>query len=109
MPQKIGWKRQFASDTVAGICPQAMQSLQSANEVDFVPSYGEDDEFTDQARKQICQLFGKDDSDCRVFFVSSGTVANAVGTVMSRLFRSRKLLQRYLWDYAKEHGYVNTE
>ena len=32
-----------------------------------------------------------------------------VGTVMSRLFRSRKLLQRYLWDYAKEHGYVNTE
>ena len=78
MPQEIGWKRQFISDTVAGICPQAMQSLQSANEVGFVPSYGEDDEFTDQARKQICQLFGKDESDCRVFFVSSGTVANAL-------------------------------
>ena len=78
MPKEIGWKRQFASDTVAGICPQALRSLQSANEVGFVPSYGEDDEFTDQARKQICQLFGKDESDCRVFFVSSGTVANAL-------------------------------
>ena len=29
-----------------------------------------------------------------------------VGTVMSRLFRSRKILQKYLWEYAVEYGYV---
>ena len=29
-----------------------------------------------------------------------------VGTIMSRLFRSRKLLQKYLWEYAVEYGYV---
>ena len=78
MSNDIGWKRQFISDTVAGICPQALQALQSANEAGFVTSYGEDDEFSAQARKHIGQLFGKDESDCRVFFVSSGTVANAL-------------------------------
>ncbi len=78
MPKDIGWKRQFASDTVAAVCPQALRSLQSANEIGFVPSYGEDDEFTVRARKQICQLFGKDESGCSVSFVSSGTVANAL-------------------------------
>ncbi len=78
MPKDIGWKRQFASDTVAGVCPQALRSLERANEIGFVPSYGEDDEFTGQARKQICHLFGKNEAECRVFFVSSGTVANAL-------------------------------
>jgi len=29
-----------------------------------------------------------------------------LGTVMSRLYRRRRLLQRTLWDYAKEKGYV---
>ena len=29
-----------------------------------------------------------------------------LGTVMSRLYRGRKLLQRYLWDYAKKRGYI---
>ncbi len=29
-----------------------------------------------------------------------------LGTVMSRLYRGRKLLQRYLWDYAKQRGYI---
>jgi RNA polymerase sigma-70 factor (ECF subfamily) len=29
-----------------------------------------------------------------------------VGTVMSRLFRGRKLLQKSLWEYAVEYGYV---
>lgn len=32
-----------------------------------------------------------------------------LGTVMSRLYRGRKLLQRYLWSYAKERGYVKDE
>lgn len=30
-----------------------------------------------------------------------------VGTVMSRLFRGRKILQKELWEYAVEYGYVN--
>ena len=30
-----------------------------------------------------------------------------VGTIMSRLFRSRKLLQKALWEYAVEYGYVS--
>ena len=81
MPNVIGWKRQFVSDTAAAICPQAVQALQNANEAGFVPSYGEDDEFSAQARKHICELFGKDESDCRVFFVSSGTVANALAII----------------------------
>lgn len=29
-----------------------------------------------------------------------------LGTVMSRLYRGRKLLQRQLWNYAKERGYI---
>jgi RNA polymerase sigma-70 factor (ECF subfamily) len=31
-----------------------------------------------------------------------------VGTVMSRLHRGRKILERTLWDYAKERGLVRT-
>lgn len=31
-----------------------------------------------------------------------------VGTVMSRLFRGRHMLQRKLWDYARDHHYVTT-
>lgn len=29
-----------------------------------------------------------------------------VGTIMSRLFRGRKLLQKSLWEYAVEYGYI---
>ncbi len=30
-----------------------------------------------------------------------------LGTVMSRLYRGRKLLQRQLWQYAENRGYIN--
>jgi len=33
----------------------------------------------------------------------------AIGTVMSRLHRGRKALQRALWDYAKQRGMVTEE
>jgi RNA polymerase sigma-70 factor (ECF subfamily) len=33
----------------------------------------------------------------------------AIGTVMSRLHRGRKALQRALWDYAKQRGMVDEE
>ncbi|MDR7543826.1 MAG: sigma-70 family RNA polymerase sigma factor [Armatimonadota bacterium] len=32
-----------------------------------------------------------------------------IGTVMSRLYRGRRHLQRLLWDYAKRAGYANGE
>ena len=32
---------QFASDNTAGVCPDAWDAMQEANE-DFAPSYGED-------------------------------------------------------------------
>ncbi|MBX7153261.1 sigma-70 family RNA polymerase sigma factor [bacterium] len=37
---------------------------------------------------------------------ASDILNTPVGTVMSRLFRSRKLLQKYLWEYAVEYGFV---
>jgi len=32
-----------------------------------------------------------------------------IGTVMSRLYRGRRLLQDSLWDFAVEHGYTKAE
>jgi RNA polymerase sigma-70 factor (ECF subfamily) len=47
---------------------------------------------------------------CDVEGFSYNEIANIIdaplGTVMSRLYRGRKLLQRYLWGYAKKRGYV---
>ncbi len=34
-------------------------------------------------------------------------IGSPLGTVMSRLYRGRKLLQRMLWNYAKNRGYIN--
>jgi RNA polymerase sigma-70 factor (ECF subfamily) len=39
----------------------------------------------------------------------SSIVGVPVGTVMSRLFRGRKILEKILWDYAKKRGYVKAE
>jgi threonine aldolase len=83
------WKVQFASDHVAGICPQAWAALAAANSAPgasgtrpdeappaFVPSYGDDEEFTRLAVQHIRTVFEK--PDAAVFFVLSGTVANAL-------------------------------
>ena len=34
-------------------------------------------------------------------------IGSPLGTVMSRLYRGRKLLQRMLWNYAKDKGYID--
>lgn len=64
---------QFASDNYAGICPEALGSMQAAN-TGFVPSYG-DDPWTERACEQLRQLF---ETDCQVFFVFNGTAANSL-------------------------------
>lgn len=36
----------------------------------------------------------------------SDVIECPIGTVKSRLFRARRLLQKSLWNYAKERGYL---
>src|SRR4029079_5367949 len=65
---------QFASDNTAAICPEAWKALEQAN-ADYAPSYGED-EWTAAVCERIRQLF---EVDCDVYFVFTGTGANALG------------------------------
>ena len=66
-------RRQFASDNYAGICPEAWDALLAANR-SHMPAYG-DDPLTQRASDALRELF---ETDCEVFFVSSGTAANAL-------------------------------
>jgi threonine aldolase len=65
--------RQFASDTWAGICPEARDALQEANR-GHAPAYGADP-WTARATALLRDLF---ETDCAAFFVASGTAANAL-------------------------------
>ena len=66
-------KFEFASDNTSGICPQAMKWLQKAASERNL-SYGKDD-WTVKAVNSIQTLF---ETDCEVFFVGTGTAANAL-------------------------------
>ncbi len=66
-------RRQFASDNYAGICPEAWEALAAANR-SHAPAYG-DDGLTKRACDALRELF---ETDCEVFFVTSGTAANAL-------------------------------
>jgi threonine aldolase len=63
----------FASDNTAGICPEAFAALSEANQ-GHMTSYGED-AWTARAKEAVQDVF---ETDCEVFFVTSGTVANAL-------------------------------
>src|SRR5262252_852966 len=65
---------EFASDNTAAICPEAWTALEEAN-THHAPSYGED-EWTAAVCERIRQLF---EVDCDVYFVFTGTGANALG------------------------------
>jgi threonine aldolase len=65
--------RQLASDTYAGLCPEAIAALQDANRGHADP-YGEDP-WTDRATALLREFF---ETDCAAFFVSTGTAANAL-------------------------------
>ncbi|MFZ6026864.1 MAG: threonine aldolase family protein [Chloroflexota bacterium] len=65
--------QQFASDNYSGICPEAVQALNAANQ-GHVLSYG-DDPWTAEAADLIREAF---ETDCEVFFVFNGTAANSL-------------------------------
>src|SRR5262249_57674520 len=69
-PERV---RQFASDTYAGTCPEALAAMQAAN-VGHAPAYG-DDPWTARAAALLHDLF---ETDCEVFFVPTGTAANSL-------------------------------
>jgi threonine aldolase len=66
-------KHHFASDNYAGICNEAWQAMQEANN-GLASSYG-DDRWTAQACESIREIFER---DCEVFFVFNGTAANSL-------------------------------
>jgi threonine aldolase len=69
-PQPV---RQFASDTYAGICPEALAALHEANR-GHAAAYG-DDPWTARATQLLRDFF---EADCACFFVPTGTAANAL-------------------------------
>jgi len=66
-------KFHFASDNTAGLCPEAWEALQRANE-GYCASYG-DDAFTREAADALRELF---ETDCDIYFVFNGTAANSL-------------------------------
>jgi threonine aldolase len=74
---------QFASDNTAGVCPEVWAALAAANP-GSARSYGADD-YSLRARQLMSEVF---ETDCEVFFVSSGTAANALA--LSALGRSHE-------------------
>jgi len=64
----------FASDNNAGLCPEALEALIAANRAGHAAGYG-GDTWTGRACKALRALF---ETDCTVFFVFSGTAANAL-------------------------------
>lgn len=65
----------FASDNTAPATPEAMAALMAANAPAQLPSYGTDAQITRRAQEAVAALFER---DCAVFFVFSGTAANAL-------------------------------
>src|SRR5215467_8541265 len=64
----------FASDNTAAICPEAWTALERAN-AHYAAAYGED-EWTAEVCGRIRKIF---EVDCDVYFVFTGTGANALG------------------------------
>lgn len=69
----VAQPRFLASDNTSGICPQAMEYMLRANQVDDL-AYG-NDEWTERASQQFRALF---ETECEIFFVFNGTAANSL-------------------------------
>jgi len=68
-----GGRYDFSSDNTSAICPEAWAEMERAN-ASNVASYG-NDPWTERAAGMLRGLF---ETDCEVFFVFSGTAANAL-------------------------------
>jgi threonine aldolase len=67
-------RHDFASDNTAAICPEAWIALEQAN-ANYAPAYG-DDKWTAAVCGRVREIF---EIDCDVYFVFTGTAANALG------------------------------
>jgi threonine aldolase len=68
----------FASDNSAPLCPEALKALQAVNH-GTASSYG-NDPATERAAEAVRSLF---ETDCAVYFVTTGTAANALALAAS--------------------------
>ncbi|MBN2425652.1 MAG: sigma-70 family RNA polymerase sigma factor [Calditrichaceae bacterium] len=86
-------------------------SIQETSKEEFLESMFDDD--VKEALEALPYQFRLVVLLCDVEGFSYNEIANIIdaplGTVMSRLYRGRKLLQRQLWDYAKKRGYINDD
>ncbi|MFC2088891.1 sigma-70 family RNA polymerase sigma factor [Calditrichota bacterium] len=86
-------------------------SLQETAKEDFLENFFDDD--VKGALENLPYQFRLVVLLCDVENFSYNEISEIIdaplGTVMSRLYRGRKLLQRYLWGYAKKRGYVLDE
>jgi len=94
------FKLQFISDNAAPICPQVWEAMQRANDdpdTMYALAYG-DDPITAKATHLIQERF---ETDCEVFFVFTGTAANALA--LSSICRS------YHGALSHQFGHVVTD
>ena len=70
-------RQQFASDNIAGMCPEVVEAFEKANGTGHEVAYGEDS-WTQMVCDRIRDLF---QTDCEVFFVFNGTAANSLAPV----------------------------
>jgi threonine aldolase len=90
------FRRQFASDNYAGICPEVWEAMAQAN-TGHACGYG-DDPWTQHASDLIRDLF---ETDCQVFFVFNGTAANSLALA--------SLCQSYHSVLCHETAHVETD
>jgi threonine aldolase len=95
-PREQELTQQFASDNYAGICPEAWQAMQAANQ-GHVTSYG-DDPWTARAADAFRDLF---ETDCEVYFVFNGTAANSLALA--------SLCQSYHGVICSDQSHVETD
>ena len=89
-------RHEFSSDNVAPICPEALAALQQANR-HYAPSYGEDS-WTARTCDRVREIF---ETDCDVYFVLTGTAANALALA--------KLCKSFESVICHRHSHIQTD
>jgi threonine aldolase len=97
--QMIVERNEFASDNVAPICPQAWAALHDAN-THYAPSYG-DDRWTARVCDRIGETF---ETDCDVYFVFTGTSANALALAQLCTSFESVICHRHSHNHTDECG-----